>query len=196
MNIQDTAEDLSSSLRVVVISILWLSFIAAPALGQTTSPPSILANSPEVGSSLTADTIAHLPLADNVYSLLETTQSEVISDRFNGSGLNVGENSRVGGFLGSWSQTSFRIGDIDVTDPSGSGASLLFPELIWWDRVTVATALMPTDFNVPGLGVTLIPLPARHQLEHHGPWFDLGWEPRVANAWRERPADRAIKRLR
>src|SRR4029077_1642548 len=42
---------------------------------------------------------------------------------------------------------------------SGSGAPLLFPELIWWDRVTVATALMPIDFNAPGLGVTLIPLP-------------------------------------
>ena len=138
--------------------MLWLSLTAAPVLGQTTSAASVLANGPEVGSSLTAETIANLPLADNVYSLLETTQSEVISDRFNASGLNVGENSRAGGFLGSWSQTSFRIGDIDVTDPSGSGAPLLFPELIWWDRVTVATALMPIDFNPPGLGVTLIPL--------------------------------------
>ena len=127
--------------------------------GQTTSPPSILANSPEVGSSLTADTIANLPLADNVYSLLETTQSEVISDRFNASGLNVGENSRAGGFLGSWSQTSFRIGDIDVTDPSGSGAPLLFPELIWWDRVTVATALMPTISTPRGSGSRSFRLP-------------------------------------
>jgi hypothetical protein len=123
MNKSDTAED-RSSLHLVVISLLWLSFAAAPAFGQTTSTASILANNPEVGSSLTADTIANLPLADNVYSLLETMQSEVISDRFNGSGLNVGENSRTGGFLGSWSQTSFRIGDIDVSDPSGSGAPL------------------------------------------------------------------------
>ena len=133
--------------------------MSCTAAAQSAGPPSIFANSPEVGSSLTADTLANLPLAENVYSVLETTQSEVISDRFNASGLNVGENARVGGFLGSWSQTSFRIGDIDITDPSGAGAPLLFPDLIWWDRVTVSTALMPTDFNAPGLGVTLIPAP-------------------------------------
>lgn len=136
--------------------MLWLSLVAAPALGQT-PVPSALANPPEVGSWLTADMLANLPVADNIYSVLETTQSEVISDRFNGSGLNIGENSRVGGFLGSWSQTSFRIGDIDVTDPSGSGAPLLFPELFLWDRVNIATGLMPTDFNAPSLGITLFP---------------------------------------
>jgi len=168
MDKQDSVDDQSSlptravasmGKRAVVISMLWLSFAVAPVVGQTTSEPLISNNSPEVGSSLTAETIASLPLAENVYSLLETTQSEVISDRFNGSGLNLGENARVGGFLGSWSQTSFRIGDIDISDPSGSGAPLLFPELLWWDRVTVATALMPIDFNTPGLGVTLIPAP-------------------------------------
>jgi hypothetical protein len=157
MHKQDSTDD-QSPLGVVVISMLWLS-LAAPVLCQTTSEPLIPTNSPEVGSSLTADTIASLPLAENVYSLLETTQSEVIADRFNGSGLNLGENARVGGFLGSWSQTSFRVGDIDISDPSGSGAPLLFPELLWWDRVTVATALMPIDFNAPGLGVTLFPAP-------------------------------------
>src|SRR5262245_9726627 len=159
MHTPDITEDRSSSLRVVVVmSMLWLGLAAGPA-AQTTLPPSIFANGAEVGSSLTADTLANLPLAENVYSVLETTQSEVISDRFNASGLNVGENARIGGFLGSWSQTSFRIGDIDITDPSGAGAPLLFPDLIWWDRVTVSTALMPTDFNAPGLGVTLIPAP-------------------------------------
>jgi hypothetical protein len=168
MNTSDTPRDhsvvpttakTSVGTRLSVISLLWLSLIAAPALGQTAAPPpETVTNSPEVGSSLTADTIANLPLAENVYSLLETTQAEVISDRFNGSGLNVGENARLGGFLGSWSQTSFRIGDIDITDPSGSGAPLLFPELTFWDRVTVATGLMPIDFNTPGLGVTLTPL--------------------------------------
>ena len=64
-----------------------------------------------------------LPLGDNVYSILENTQSEVISDRFNSGGLNVGGDSRVGGFLGSWSQTLFRVGDIDVSDPSGERRS-------------------------------------------------------------------------
>ena len=153
MNLHDTKIDPSPA-RITGIALLWLSFVAAPALGQTTPPPLIRA---EVGSTLTAEMLADLPLADNVYSVLETTQSEVISDRFNGSGLNVGESARAGAFLGSWSQTSFHVGSFDVSDPSGGGAPLLFPELMFWDSVSVATGLMPTDFNTPGLGVTLVP---------------------------------------
>ena len=76
------------------------------------------------------DPLPTCPLGENIYSVLETTQPEVIADRFNSSGLNVGEAARAGGFLGSWSQTLFRIGDIDITDPAGSGAPLLFPELL------------------------------------------------------------------
>src|SRR5262245_50364724 len=135
MDIRDITEDRSSSLRVVVVfSTLWL-LVAADLAAQTTSPPSDFPTSPEIGSSLTADTLANLPLAENIYSVLETTQSEVIADRFNASGLNVGEHARVGGFLSSWSQTAFRIGDIDISDPSGAGGPLLFPDLIWWNRV-------------------------------------------------------------
>src|SRR6185503_2427299 len=111
MNLHDATID-SSPARITGIALLWLSFVAAPALGQTTPPPLIRA---EVGSTLTAEMLADLPLADNVYSVLETTQSEVISDRFNGSGLNVGESARAGAFLGSWSQTSFHVGSFDVS---------------------------------------------------------------------------------
>src|SRR5437762_11667871 len=92
--------------RALAASTLCL-LLAVPGRAQTISTPR---DSPEIGSTLRADTLANLPLAENVYSALETTQPELIADRFNSSGLNLGENSRVGGFLGSWSQTSFRIG--------------------------------------------------------------------------------------
>jgi hypothetical protein len=112
---------------------------------------------PAVGSSFTDDTLQDLPIAGNVYALLETTQPEVISDRFNNGGLNVGGFARVGGFLSSWSQTSFRIGDLDVSDPWGSGAALLFPETLFWREVRVDTGLMPADISAPGLAATLLP---------------------------------------
>jgi len=124
--------------------------IAAQRPASDTEPPAI-------GSSFADDTLQDLPVAGNVYALLETTQPEVISDRFNNGGLNVGGFARVGGFLSSWSQTLFRIGDLDVSDPSGSGASLLFPETLFWREVRVDTGLMPADINTPGLAATLEP---------------------------------------
>jgi hypothetical protein len=101
--------------------------------------------------------IDDLPLGGTVYSILENTQAEVIADRFTSGGLTVGGDARVGGFLGSWSQTLFRIGDLDISDPSGSGAPLLSPDLVYWRQVSVANGLMPADLNTPSLAVTLQP---------------------------------------
>ena len=146
-------------LYVVSILLCFGAAVATPVLGQTTSMSSPTQTTPQLGSTLCAQTLDYLPLGENVFAALETTQSEAISDRFNASGLNIGQPARVGAFLGSWSQTSYRIGDIDITDPSGSGAPLLFPELAVWDCVNVATGLMPSEFNPPGLGITFFPKP-------------------------------------
>jgi hypothetical protein len=111
-----------------------------------------------IGSVLSSDVVRDLPLADSVYAILENTQSEVIADRFNSAGLNTAGDARVGGFLGSWSQTRFRVGDLDITDPAGSGAPLLFPTTAFWQAVHIDTGLMPADVNTPGLAVTLAPI--------------------------------------
>jgi hypothetical protein len=145
------------AVQVTIGPILFSLVFVAAAAGQspqTTITPNELQS---LDATLTAETLADLPLAENIYSALETTQPEVIADRFNSSGLNVGEPARVGGFLGSWSQTLFRIGDVDITDPVGSGAPLLFPELLFWQQVHVGTGLMPSHVNVSGLATTLEP---------------------------------------
>jgi hypothetical protein len=136
------------------LAVLLPLMLAASAAGQTPQGTSAII---PVGSVLPADVVRDLPLGDTVYSILENTQSEVISDRFNSGGINVGGDARLGGFLGSWSQTMFRVGDVDVSDPMGSGAPLLFPDASLWQSVNVATGLMPADINTPGLAVTLEP---------------------------------------
>lgn len=149
---------MSDTVRAVpsITILLIASYLLFPVAvaGQT---PSTAADPPSLGSSFRVETLADLPLGNNVYSVLETTQSEVIADRFNSSGLNAGEAARLGGFLGSWSQTLFRIGEVDITDPAGSGAPLLFPELLFWQRVDVTTGLMPANLNTSALGATLEP---------------------------------------
>jgi hypothetical protein len=110
------------------------------------------------GSVIDESVLRDLPLADSIYALLETTQPEVIADRFNNAGLNVGGGARVGAFLASWSQTLFRIGDLDISDPAGTGSALLFPQAMFWSTVRVNTALMAPDASAPGLAVTLEPM--------------------------------------
>ena len=98
-----------------------------------------------------------LPASSNLFPLLETTDANVTSDRFYGGGLNFGRAARVGAFMSSWTQTQYRVGDVDVTAPDGSGAPFLFPTLPLWERVTVTTAFMPAGFGAPGLGVSFEP---------------------------------------
>ena len=136
--------------RAALLVLIFCPAIAAQSPVTAVEPPAI-------GSVLDADILRDLPLGDNIYALLETTQAEVIADRFNAAGLNVGGPSRLGGFLGSWSQTRFRIGDLDISSPDGGGEALLFPEVMPWQRLRVDTGLMPADVNTPGLGVTLEP---------------------------------------
>jgi hypothetical protein len=107
-----------------VLSALICLLCADVASGQ---PAPAIVDPRPLDSVLKADTLADLPLGANVYTVLENTQAEVISDRFNASGLNVGEGARLGGFLGSWSQTLYRIGEINVTDPAGRGAPRGWP---------------------------------------------------------------------
>jgi hypothetical protein len=128
-----------------------------PAGAQEPRTPTPPIHSGIYTTTLTAETLADLPLGDNVYAALETTQPELIADRFNSGGLNAGEGSRVGGFLTSPSQTLFRVGDVDISDPSGSGAALLFPDQLFWDRVDIWKAMMPPDLSTGGLAVVLEP---------------------------------------
>jgi len=114
----------------------------------------------EQPSTITIDaaTFGDLPATDSLFALLETSQPSIISDRFSAGGLSLGQPSRISGFFGSWSQTVLRIGDVTITDPSGNGFPLAFPDLLPWKRVSVATGWMRADVNALGLAVTLDPI--------------------------------------
>ena len=54
-------------------------------------------------------------------------------------------------------QTLYRIGDVSLSDPTGSGAPLLLPQPELWSRIGVTTALMPVSVNAPGVAIGLDP---------------------------------------
>jgi hypothetical protein len=100
-------------------------------------------------------TVDALPTTANLFSFLETTQADVVTDRFFG-GVNGGAVGRLGVFLSPLSQTTFRIGDVDVTSPS-RGGPLFVPPAHLWRALTVTTGFVPFDTNGPGLLVAIDP---------------------------------------
>src|SRR5947207_806308 len=65
--------------------------------------------------------------------------------------------AREGAHGSSWTQTTYRVGDADITNLNGSGTPLLMPGVDVWERVDVTTGMMPIDVNAPAMAVTLLP---------------------------------------
>jgi hypothetical protein len=126
----------------------------APAAAQTGQA---LPDQPLLGSTLTAGVLRDLPTGDSAFAILETIQPQAIGDLFSSGVLNAATAPKVGGDLGSWTQTRYRVGDINITDPLAGGTPLLLPQLPIWDRVTTSTGAMGVDDNASALSMTLEP---------------------------------------
>src|SRR5439155_22936719 len=128
---------------------------AVPARAQDPPPPPMSQERPPLGASITVGALGDLPSSANLFSLLDTVVPDVIADRIDTGGLSAGAAAPVGAHGSTWTQTIFRVGDADITSPTGTGVPLLIPGVDQWERVDVATALTPIDVSAPGMAVTL-----------------------------------------
>jgi hypothetical protein len=104
----------------------------------------------------TASTIDDLPTGGNVFALLEGAQPEIVTDQFNSGGINTHARDRMSGFLASWTQTLYRIGDVAVSSPF-DGRTMVFPEVSWMDGVSASLWQSGVDATAPGLTVSMRP---------------------------------------
>jgi hypothetical protein len=128
---------------------------------QPPSPPAAAPVPPpertSLGSTFESDALRDLPGAGDPWSLLETVDATAIVDRISNGGLYTGESSRLGVHGASWTQASYRLGDLEITDPDAIGTPLLFSNLGWLERVDLGSGLTGPDNPAPGPVVTLVP---------------------------------------
>src|SRR5690606_27443838 len=96
---------------------------AAPAAAQMEP----LAHQPILGSDFTLALLRDLPTGNSPVAVLETIQLQTIGDGFTAAGINITAPIRFGGYLNSWTQTQYRIGDVSITDPRSGGVPMLMP---------------------------------------------------------------------
>src|SRR5436190_10707469 len=109
-----------------------------------------------LGSIVTIGPLAMLPSTELV-ELAGAEIPEIIADRVDTGGVSTGDPARTGARGSSWTQTTIRIGAVDLTDPVRGGTPLLLPRPETWDRAEVATGMMPVAVNAPGLAIGLTP---------------------------------------
>lgn len=111
-----------------------------------------------------ADFLRDLPSGRDVFSLLETAEPLVVADRIDSGGLFTGEAGRLSSRGASWTQATFALDGVDLTDPLVGGRPLLLP----WDE-----ALASVDVRIGG---------ARADVAAPGPLVALV-TPRPGDAW-------------
>jgi len=133
-----------------------------------------------------------LPESGSVYGLIERSDPLVVTDLIEGGGTYL-DPQRLGASGASWTQTSFRFGEADVTDPDRTGFAMIYPNLDTLQAVSVATAGLPVDGYGTGTSVMLVPrTPAsswQRSVEFHG-------SPPAFQSVNPLPAAASIARLR
>lgn len=129
---------------------------AAPSPGPEPAHPSVAARSPRsLGPAFEVDLLEYLPLSNGLWSIFETIESTAILDRMESGGLYVGEAGLMGIRGSSWTQASWFLGDLDVTDPDRTGTPLFFADPEALAAVEIAAGLTPADLRGAGPGVRL-----------------------------------------
>ena len=126
---------------------------AQPAAGDVRV---IAADRSGYGTRFAATALERLPRSGGVFGLIERADPLVVTDLMEGGGAYL-EMQRLGASGASWTQTSFRLGDADITDPDPTGFPLIYPNLDSLEAVSVTTAGFLPDGYGGGTSVTLVP---------------------------------------
>jgi hypothetical protein len=108
------------------------------------------------GTRFDGEALQQLPGSGGVFGLIERSDPLVVTERIEGGGA-YPEMQRLAASGASWTQTSYRLGDADVTDPAVTGLPMFYPNLDTLEAVSVVTAGLPPDTFGAGTAVTLVP---------------------------------------
>jgi len=94
----------------------------------------------------------------SVAGLVETTIAAVTSDRFDASGTGTAIAPKIGAYDASWTYTTYRLGDLDITNPLKPGTPLVLPDTAGLDSFSITTAPSLAEMSATGTRLDLAPL--------------------------------------
>ncbi|HEV7501496.1 MAG TPA: TonB-dependent receptor [Vicinamibacteria bacterium] len=94
-------------------------------------------------------------MSDGIWSVFETIESTAILDRMEGGGLYVGEAGLMGIRGSSWTQATWMLGDLDITDPDRTGTPLFLADPEELSSIEITSGLAPADSRGAGPTVDL-----------------------------------------
>jgi len=106
-------------------------------------------------TTLTAESLARLPHAGTVSTVLETLEPFAITDRIDVAGVESATDPLWSVRGSSWTQNRILVDGLDITDLAG-GASLLYPDVAFFEEISLVTSANAPDVAGPGAELHLV----------------------------------------
>ncbi len=106
-------------------------------------------------TTLTSGNLSRLPHAGTVSTVLETLEPFAVTDRIDVAGVESATAPLWSVRGSSWTQNRVLLDGLDVTDPAG-GASLLYPDVPFFEEISLVTSANPPDVAGPGAEIHLV----------------------------------------
>jgi hypothetical protein len=117
------------------------------------------------GTRFTDFQLYHLSTARNIWVLLESQASGVVTDRIDIGGIKSETPAHFGGHGSSWTQNMYYLNGLNITDPYSGGMPLSYPDYDSFDGLRVSSAVHPSDIGSPGIAVFMTPRQGGDKLE-------------------------------
>jgi len=98
------------------------------------------------------------PSSGSVSGVIETAVPAVTSDRFDSGGTGIGTAAKFGAYGSSWTQTTYRLGDLDITNPLRPGTPMVLPDAAGLSGASMMSAPSLVDVSATGPRIDLAPL--------------------------------------
>ena len=149
---------------ILLVSLGLLTAAPATPDGPSSHLPSPSPPPPEaapgrfsLGPMFDSELLRDLPLGGDLWSVFETVESTAILNRMASGGMYTGEPGLMGVRGSSWTHASWRLGDLDITDPDRTGTPLLLVDPEALEEIVVTAGVMPADEGGTSPAVTLVP---------------------------------------
>lgn len=98
-----------------------------------------------------------LPVADNLWSLVETAAPFTIVDRMDTGGLGTGRAGLAANRGESWALAEVRVDGLPIRSPTHTGLLPLAGDMAGVEAVTVSAGMAPVSVGSPGIVVGIVP---------------------------------------
>jgi hypothetical protein len=107
------------------------------------------------GTIFGRDRLESLPGGRNIWSLLDSQESSTVTNQVQEGGLQTGLIGLASAHGSSWTQNSYLLNGVNVTNPYETGKPLVYPSLGSLEEVRDSTALHAADSSAPGFSLRL-----------------------------------------